>query len=213
MATQYPTSIDSFTNPSGTSQLASPDHALQHTNVNGAVTAIETRLGVGSGTPTAVNQILIGSGNGTASWGGTINGITLGTPIADHITSSATTVASTFDRGLAPTVITLTDSPSGTITPNAASGQIFHLILGTTAGNRTLAAPTNPTEGQAIAYRIKQNSNVTGTIVWNAIYRWSTGTAGTAVLGTTASSYNYIGFRYNSIDSKWDTQGSSKDLI
>lgn len=45
MATNYPTSIDTFTNPAGTATLASPDHASQHTNINDAVAAIETELG------------------------------------------------------------------------------------------------------------------------------------------------------------------------
>lgn len=213
MATTYPGTIQTFTDPAGTSPLTSPDHAGLHTNINDTMEAVQTRLGVGAGTPTATNLLLVGNGNGTASWGGTVNGATLGTPVVDHFTSSGTGVPSIADRGLAPTVITLTDAADGTITPNAASGQIFHLILGTAAGNRTLAAPANATEGQAIAFRIKQNAAVTGTLVWNAIYRWSGGTGGTAVLGTTASSYNYFGFRYNSIDTKWDDQGSSKNIV
>ena len=45
MATNYPTSIDAFTNPAGTATLASPDHAGQHTDINDAVEAIETELG------------------------------------------------------------------------------------------------------------------------------------------------------------------------
>jgi hypothetical protein len=42
--------IDSFTNPAGTSLLSSPDHALQHTNVNTAVNSIETVVGTTLGT-------------------------------------------------------------------------------------------------------------------------------------------------------------------
>lgn len=50
MVSQYPGTIDLFDAPAGTSLLTSPDHALQHVNVNGAVTAIETVLGTTSGT-------------------------------------------------------------------------------------------------------------------------------------------------------------------
>ena len=44
MATNFPTSLDSFTNPVAGDSLASPSHAEQHTNVNDAVEAIETAL-------------------------------------------------------------------------------------------------------------------------------------------------------------------------
>lgn len=44
MATNFPGSQDSFTNPTSSDTLASPDHAAQHTNVNDAVEAIELAL-------------------------------------------------------------------------------------------------------------------------------------------------------------------------
>ena len=47
MATNFPTSLDSFVNPTATDQLdsATVPHAAQHDNINDAVTAIETALG------------------------------------------------------------------------------------------------------------------------------------------------------------------------
>lgn len=50
MATNYPTSIDSFTNPTSGDTLDSPSHAAQHANINDAVEAVQTKLGVGAGT-------------------------------------------------------------------------------------------------------------------------------------------------------------------
>ena len=44
MATNFPSSQDSFTNPTSSDTLDSPDHAAQHTNVNDAVEAIELAL-------------------------------------------------------------------------------------------------------------------------------------------------------------------------
>ncbi len=44
MATNFPGSQDSFTNPTSSDTLDSPDHAGQHTNVNDAVEAIELAL-------------------------------------------------------------------------------------------------------------------------------------------------------------------------
>ena len=44
MATNFPSSQDSFTNPTSSDTLDSPDHAAQHANVNDAVEAIELAL-------------------------------------------------------------------------------------------------------------------------------------------------------------------------
>ena len=50
MATNFPTSIDSFTNPTSGDTLDSPSHAAQHANINDAMVAVQTKLGTGSGT-------------------------------------------------------------------------------------------------------------------------------------------------------------------
>ena len=44
MTTNFPSSIDSFTNPTSSSTMASPSHSAQHADVNDAVEAIETAL-------------------------------------------------------------------------------------------------------------------------------------------------------------------------
>lgn len=44
MATNFPSSIDNFTNPTSSSTMASPSHSAQHADVNDAVEAIETAL-------------------------------------------------------------------------------------------------------------------------------------------------------------------------
>ena len=46
MATNFPTSIDSFTNPTSGDTLDSPSHAAQHANVNDAVEALQAKVGV-----------------------------------------------------------------------------------------------------------------------------------------------------------------------
>ena len=50
MATNYPASLDSFTNPSNGDTLNSPSHAGQHADINDAMEAVQTKLGVGAGT-------------------------------------------------------------------------------------------------------------------------------------------------------------------
>lgn len=48
MATGFPSSLDTFVNPASTDALTSPDHAGQHTNINDAVKALQTKMGVDS---------------------------------------------------------------------------------------------------------------------------------------------------------------------
>ena len=48
MASTYPTSLDSFTNPTSTSLLTSPSHAQQHSDINDAMEAVQTKLAIGN---------------------------------------------------------------------------------------------------------------------------------------------------------------------
>lgn len=44
----YPTNLDNFTNPTSTDTTTAVDHALQHSNINDAVEALEAKVGVTS---------------------------------------------------------------------------------------------------------------------------------------------------------------------
>lgn len=46
MTTNFPTSLDALTNPTGASSLTSPDHAGQHTDANDAIEALQSKVGV-----------------------------------------------------------------------------------------------------------------------------------------------------------------------
>ena len=46
MATNFPSSLDNFTNPTSGDTLDSPDHAGQHADVNDAVEALQTKVGL-----------------------------------------------------------------------------------------------------------------------------------------------------------------------
>ena len=70
MAINYPTSLDSFTNPTATDLLTSPSHAQQHADINDAMEAVQTKLAIGNtviGTYTAYTPTFAGLtlGNGT----------------------------------------------------------------------------------------------------------------------------------------------------
>lgn len=70
MATNFPSSLDNFTNPVSGNTLDSPSHSLQHSDANDAIEAIEAKLGVGNspaGSATA-GQVLTISAAGTSAW-------------------------------------------------------------------------------------------------------------------------------------------------
>jgi len=48
MAVNFPNSIDTLTNPSSTDNLDSPSHSGQHSDINDAVEALETKVGADS---------------------------------------------------------------------------------------------------------------------------------------------------------------------
>ena len=59
MATNFPTSLDSLTNPATTDQLNSPSHAAQHTNANDAIEKLQAKVGVDGSTVTTSHSYKI----------------------------------------------------------------------------------------------------------------------------------------------------------
>lgn len=84
---------------------------------------------------------------------------------------------------------TLTDG--ATVNWDASSGNIAILTLG---GNRTIAAPTNLYDDTYILI-LKQDVTGGRTVTWNAIFKWSEGTAPT--LSTDANAVDIISFVYD----------------
>jgi len=61
MATTFPTSKQTFTNPTGTDNLDSPDHAVLHSNKNDTIEALEDKVGIdGSAVTTSHDYKLSG---------------------------------------------------------------------------------------------------------------------------------------------------------
>ena len=80
MASNYPTSLDSFTNPTANDSLNSPSHALQHANANDAIEAIEAKLGIGTSTAGSATSgyVLTAGTGGTTTWSApSVAGLTL----------------------------------------------------------------------------------------------------------------------------------------
>lgn len=91
-------------------------------------------------------------------------------------------------------------SSSSTPTPTGDSNDLYEVTA--LAANATIGSPGGtPTDGQKIIIRIKDNGTAR-TLAFNAIYRASSDLAlpSTTILSKTM----YLGFVYNSTDSKWD---------
>lgn len=63
----FPTSLDTFSNPTTNDFLNSPNHVEQHSDINDAVEALEAKLGIGASTPTS-GKFLRGDGAGSSAW-------------------------------------------------------------------------------------------------------------------------------------------------
>lgn len=53
MTTNFPNTIDTLTNPTGTDKVATVDHAAQHANANDAIEALQAKVGVDSSAVTS----------------------------------------------------------------------------------------------------------------------------------------------------------------
>jgi hypothetical protein len=88
MATNFPGSLDTFVNPASGNTLDSPSHSLQHSDINDAVEAIETKLGVGTATPgtaTAYFPLVAGTAGATSWTQLTAAGISSGTATSGQL--------------------------------------------------------------------------------------------------------------------------------
>ena len=76
MASTFPTSLDTFTNPTATSLLTSPSHSLSHSDLNDAVEALEAKVAIGNTvlgtytayTPTFTSGLTVGDGTFSSAY-------------------------------------------------------------------------------------------------------------------------------------------------
>ena len=112
--------------------------------------------------------------------------------------ASAAVQATTVESGaLAPAVVNLADA--ATITVDASLGNDFRVTI---AGNRTMANPANPSDGQKITFQVTQGSGGSFTLTWGSSYEFSAGLP-LPTLSTAAGQTDLLGFIYNATKGKW----------
>ena len=97
--------------------------------------------------------------------------------------------ANVFTKAQTVTPVVLTDAAS--ITTDASLSNTFTVTLG---GNRTLANPTNMTNGAIYTWRVRQDGTGSRTLAYGSKFKWPGGAAPT--LTTTASATDFISGQY-----------------
>lgn len=181
MATSFPTSLDSLTNPTSGSSLNSPSHSGQHADANDAIEALQAKVGVnGSAVTTSLDYKIANLAPAGTVWlwaGTNAAAVSAGFLVCDGSAVSRTTYAALFSAigtaygaGNGSTTFNLpsmdTRLPYGTtgdtrsttsISTGNASATHTH---NTTTGNASATHTHNGTSGNASANHT-HNSNWT----------------------------------------------------
>lgn len=99
------------------------------------------------------------------------------------------------DRNSNP-FVTVTEAPTTTVDASVGNHQVLTLT-----GNRTMAAPTNVTDGQELFLLVQQDATGNRTLTWNSVFVFENGAQ--PVLATTAASVDMFLMIYNAALAKW----------
>ena len=110
LATNYPGGLDSLTNPTGSDGLDNPDHAAQHANINDAMEAVQTALGINPNQFTDTNAVRLESVEDSATADQSDAEIRAAVAAATNSNVFADTNASTLETFAAGNVFTDTNA-------------------------------------------------------------------------------------------------------
>ena len=147
----------------------------------------------GSGNSLSINGTAVSAVTGSGS-------VVLATsPTISSPTITNPSISNPFIQG--EKVAALTDA--ATIATDASLGNVFWV---SSATDRTLGVPTNPTSGQKSIWRWKNSdvSSRTLTLTTSGAGSFRFGTSIQTTTATTAGKTDYIGAIYNATDDKWD---------
>lgn len=201
--------------PSTATPQSAANLAQLNTAINGATTGLDARVatleagGVGVGAVTAADSTIIVAGP-SSSRTVAVNAIAESkvTNLVADLAAKASAASPTFTGTVTlaksvSTPVTLTDG--ATISTDASLGNVFKVTIAGTG--RTLANPTNLSNGQRLLYRVKQDASGFRTITtYGTLFRFSTALP-QPTLSTAANKTDYLGFLYDSTDNKLDFIG------
>lgn len=140
MATNFPTSLDSLTNPISSDTLASPDHAVQHQNVNDAVEALEAKVGITNSVDTSSLDYKVST--------------------MKLVSINAQTASYTLVLGDAAKMVEVSNASANSLTVPPNSSVAFPIgtvidVLQTGAGQTTIVAGAGVTINRAIGLKLR----------------------------------------------------------
>ena len=216
MAINFPTSLDTLTNPTTTSPLNSPSHAGQHSDANDALEALEAKVGANSSAVTTSHDYKIAqleSGkedtlgftpeNSANKENTTLDTSTTKYPCnnvvktAVDVKASLTGTETLTNKRITPRVTSETSSATPTI--NTDNTDVYRITaLATNITSMTTNLSGTPTHGQKLIIEI--TGTAARAITWGASFEASTVALPTTTVTTAMLS---VGFIYNSATSKW----------
>ena len=154
MATNFPASLDSLTNPTSSDSLNSPSHSAQHANSNDAIEALQAKVGADSSAVTSSHDYKIAD---HASRITTLEGASGGKIVQVQSTIKTDGFSTTANGPVDVTGLSVT------ITPSSASSTI-------------LVMTTIPTTGSGGAKQIwiKRDSTDIFTTTNSNVFQWTT---------------------------------------
>lgn len=178
MAINYPTSLDTLTNPTSTDKVSTVDHATQHANVNDAIEALEAKVGADSSAVTTSHDYKLSGVTGSdkaSSLAGseTLTNKTLTSPAVNGGTITGTTLAGSTGTGVhdfggatsfeLPNSATPTVDANGEVAVDTTVTDFSHGVMKYYSGEEmaVVAVPvaelTSPTNGDIVTYNSTAN--------------------------------------------------------
>lgn len=170
MSTNYPTSLDTLTNPTALDKENVVSHSSQHTNINDAMEAVQAKVGINSSAVTTSHDYKL-----------------------SEVTSTDKAVSKTATQTLTNKTLTAPIITGATATTTTVNGVTLSIGAGTTTFLRGDGTYTTPTAGDA-SYSVKgsvqglTDAATSGLTISSGVISVNSGTGANNILKLNASS-------------------------
>jgi len=161
--------------------------------------ALSSGSGIPVGTVDAKGDLLLGTANDT------VTRLAVG---ADGKRLTANSGESTGTKWEDKSDHVTSEASNATPTPSGAWDDSMHCLTALAANANFQVPSGSPGNGFQLIVRIKDNGSAR-TLTWNGIYRAVVASMPTT---TVANKTTYVGFKYNSADSKWDCLAAGTEV-